>query len=116
MLASDAMSDAAGQAAVLPRQSSITGGTGMLAVCLPMCSTVDIMARGGDGSITGNDQGQALSSYSPHLTVFRGSCPTTVGRTAGGTAATNGTHIGAPEAPWTWVRGVVCQLCPLHVS
>ena len=54
----------------------------MLAVCLPMCSTVDTMARGDKGDITINSQGQGFTSYSPHPTVFKGLCPTTVGRTA----------------------------------
>ena len=54
----------------------------MLAVCLPMCSTVDTMARGDKGDNTINSQGQGFTSYSPHPTVFKGLCPTTVGRTA----------------------------------
>ena len=58
----------------------------MLAVCLPMCSTVDTMARGDKGDITINSQGQGFTSYSPHPTVFKGLCPTTVGRTIDGTA------------------------------
>ena len=74
-------SDAVGQARCR-RQSSITGGTRMLAVCLPMCSTVDSMARGDKGDITINSQGQGFTSYSPHPTVFKGLCPTTVGHTA----------------------------------
>ena len=62
----------------------------MLDVCLPMYSTVDTIARRDKGDITINSQGQGFTSYSPHPTVFKGLCPTTVGRTADGTRWSTG--------------------------
>ena len=71
----------------------------MLAVCLPMCSTVDTMARGDKGDITINSQGQGFTSYSPHPTVFKGLCPTTAAAPRRRHRCPLTAPIGAPEAP-----------------
>ena len=47
-----------------------TVGTRMLTVCLSMCSTVDPVARGGEGYITGSGKDQDLASQS-FLPMFR---------------------------------------------
>ena len=68
------------------------------------------MARGGEGYFAGNGKGQCLSSYSPHLTVFRGSCPTTVGRTADKAAPTGLEYQRHPEHGQEGLSGEVLAL------